>query len=46
MFESNPEVKKCIEMCKKQARVNQRMKRDAEETEKELNRKKSFLGCM
>mmetsp|Transcript_6018 Transcript_6018/g.12492 ORF Transcript_6018/g.12492 Transcript_6018/m.12492 type:complete len:179 (+) Transcript_6018:109-645(+) len=46
LFASNPEVKKCIEMCKKQARINQRMKRDAEEAERELSRKKSFLGCM
>ncbi|GMI18385.1 hypothetical protein TrLO_g7924 [Triparma laevis f. longispina] len=46
LFASNPEVKKCIDLCKKQARINQRMKRDAESEQEELKRKSSFLGCM
>ncbi|GMH63605.1 hypothetical protein TrLO_g4298 [Triparma laevis f. longispina] len=46
LFSSNPEVKKCIDLCKKQARINQRIKRDAESEQNEMKRKSSFLGCM
>ncbi len=50
LIKNNTEVAKCIELCKKQARVNLRMKREAEEVEEEragkMKRSGSFLGCL
>jgi len=46
LIEKNPEVRKCVELCKKQARINQRMKREANALDEEKSRKKSMLGCL
>lgn len=46
LIKKNPDVKKCVELCKKQAKINQRMKRDMEAIDEERTRKKSFLGCL
>mmetsp|Transcript_14674 Transcript_14674/g.30156 ORF Transcript_14674/g.30156 Transcript_14674/m.30156 type:complete len:182 (-) Transcript_14674:46-591(-) len=45
LISKNPEVKKCVELCKKQAKINQRLKRDTEAIDDERSRKKSFMGC-